>query len=151
MLVPVTVAAVTSELIKGAEKVVAALGRWPQFHDANVVNVERGETHLTVHIHAFNMSNSLDERGYFILNEHHLVQILMRGIQSSTLPVDYAADCLDGLYVEQHGAMVRVLFDSHLDCSGEVLCAEVLVESVRRCDGRGRPVVDAASEAGNSD
>jgi hypothetical protein len=62
-----------ADLIEGSELLVAAIGNWPDFHDANVLRVKRSGDTLTVVVHVFQMTSEVDERGYFVLTKNHLV------------------------------------------------------------------------------
>ncbi len=64
--------------IENSGAVTRIFGRWPTFHDAEVVSLHfdragdggyHGPT-LDVKIHVFEMTNKVDERGYYVLKNH---------------------------------------------------------------------------------
>jgi hypothetical protein len=60
--------------ISGGPDLIAWFGRVPSFHDAEIVNlnlVRRATSSLSVH--AWNMTQEIDSRGYFILDRHAVV------------------------------------------------------------------------------
>ena len=63
--------------IPGAEKVRAWFGRWPSFHDAEVLELHLNRrTSSWLSIHAWNMSSKTyekDNRQYFVLEKHAIV------------------------------------------------------------------------------
>ncbi len=62
-------------LVKGAEKLWEWFGRWPRFHDAEILRVELDrKTGGRIVVHAWNMTAETDELGYFIRRDHALVE-----------------------------------------------------------------------------
>lgn len=63
------------EVAEGASKLTDVFGRWPSFHDAEVLRLrmdraaERGPS-LQADIHVFEMTSEVDERGYYVLRHH---------------------------------------------------------------------------------
>ena len=114
------------------------MGYWPSFHDADVVKVSRTSDSCTVTIHVFEMTDQFDSAGYFVLRNHHLVELCMLGVQADSLPSTYEGDVLARLGFQREGSYVRVDFESHMDSGGEVLCKEVLVKSVLPYQKAGR-------------
>jgi len=74
-------------LIDGSEKLTSIFGRWPSFHDAEVVELHlwrgdsvRERSHprfpvLTAKIHLWDLTNEIDARGYYVLKNHTLATI----------------------------------------------------------------------------
>ncbi len=65
-------------------------GRWPSFHDAEVISIElfrdpkgTSEPSLRAKIHVFEMTPDIDDRGFYILKNHVLATILFRGIDEN--------------------------------------------------------------------
>lgn len=105
----------TSDIIENSQALTSVLGYWPSFHDANVVAAARGEDFQSVSIHVFTMTDRLDAKGYFELVNHHVVELLFKGVEQNTLPQGYSSDCLDHLAFSSSYDQVRVSFQSHLD------------------------------------
>lgn len=129
-----------AELVDNSGALIAALGRWPQFHDASVVSAERREGLQELSIHVFNTTDRVDDRGYFELERHHLVHIRFTGVERNTLPSAYASDCLDRLSISQLDGKILASLQSHMDADGEILCARVEVVSVVPCTASGAPM-----------
>lgn len=123
-----------SEIVENSDILVQAMGGgWPSFHDANVVAAASASGRQSVTIHVFIMTDRADENGYYITERHHLVELVMTEVATSTLPPGYSSDCLDTLVVEPSGPLVRVAFESHTDQDGEVLCGRIRVTSAVSC------------------
>lgn len=83
--------------IQGSEKVVAIFGRWPSFHDAEVMEIrasrkprEREEkrdrgVELFARIHTWDMTNEVDSCGYYVLKNHTLVSLRFSGVEELKL------------------------------------------------------------------
>ena len=70
-----------------AERVVAAFGGWPSFHDATLLAVERPTAGVVIlALLAFRMTDKVDARGYFELVDHHLVRLRFDGVVDDRLP-----------------------------------------------------------------
>ena len=120
------------ECIRGHDLVTEALGRWPTFHDAKVLSAScaQGLCHASVHV--FNMTDDVDAHGYYVLEDHHVVDFEFSGVSSCTLPDGYVDDILFELLVESDEHRVRVAFDSAVDPSfaWEVVCKTASVVKV---------------------
>ena len=121
------------QFVSGSSKLTGAMGYWPSFHDANVVNVSRASDSITAAVHVFAMTDQVDAAGYYVLEKHHLVTLALEGVQSSSLPPDYSSDCLSQLSFQRAGASICVEFESHMGSGGEVICNSVAVLDVVPC------------------
>src|SRR5258708_26114252 len=74
--------------LRNTEAVVKAFGYWPSFHDAPVFDFRYAAEGLGVigfTLHAWEMTAEVDERGYFKLIKHHLIQFAFREISDADL------------------------------------------------------------------
>jgi hypothetical protein len=131
--------AVIAQLVQNAETLIAAMGRWPSFHDANVLTVTRDAEDIAISIHLFAMTDQVDSARYYILDKHHRVEIVMRDVLSNSLPAGYVSDCLSDLAFHRLSEFIRVEFESHTDQCGVVVCRSVEIVSVQACLPKGLP------------
>src|SRR6266571_6217124 len=73
----------TDELnvIVGAQDLHDWFGYWPRFHDAEIVSLHlnrRGPSSLL--IHTWEMTNKVEERGFYVLEKHVLVEFVLEDI-----------------------------------------------------------------------
>ena len=127
----------SSQLVKSGKSLVEAMGYWPSFHDANVMEASRDGDTFSVTVHLFAMTDQVDAAGYYVLEKHHLVTIVMRGVESNSLPSDYSSDCLDGLTFQRTGVLLQIDFGSHMDQGGTIVCSEAEIASVIPCSSKG--------------
>jgi hypothetical protein len=94
--------------IIGAERVIERFGEWPSFHDAEVVRVtlDRRGPSAAVLVHTWLMTEQVDEKGYYVLERHTLVQLIFDQLTSCELSdfnhqnvlysLNIAAEAVDG-------------------------------------------------------
>lgn len=78
----------TPTYLRGWERVTAAFGRSPSFHDASLVALRSSlncDGAVELLIHAFETTSEVDERGYFRLENHHLLSLRFEGISGREL------------------------------------------------------------------
>jgi hypothetical protein len=129
--------------IKQSNLLVDIFGRWPSFHDAEVISIELfrdpskvSEPNLRAKIHVFEMTPEVDDRGFYVLKNHVLVTFLFRGIDENTVKefnqqnvlwelaiVDISSRQLERLRFEIH-------FASSFGVEAEFKCRSVEVETV---------------------
>lgn len=71
----------TYQTIPGGPELLAWFGRAPSFHDAEIVNLNlsrRGPSALS--LHAWNMTQEVDARGYFVLDKHAVVTFTLEDV-----------------------------------------------------------------------
>jgi hypothetical protein len=67
---------------------VEVFGYWPSFHDAPVLDfgyTPDGAGVIQFTLHGWEMTPEVDERGYFKLMKHHLVDFAFQGISEADL------------------------------------------------------------------
>lgn len=123
--------------VRNRERLIAALGYWPSFHDADVLSASREGDRCVVLLHVFRMTNEVDERGYFVLTGHHRVHLELTGVSECSLPSGYESDTLFELRFDGSEGAVTVSFNSVTDQDWRVSCREVCVIDVVPCGSRG--------------
>ena len=66
--------------IEGSEKLISIFGRWPSFHDAEIIELQlwRGDVNpdkepvLTLKMHCFEITKEVNAEGYFVRRNHTL-------------------------------------------------------------------------------
>jgi hypothetical protein len=74
--------------IPGGKSLIEWYGRVPRFHDAKLLEISfsRNAAGL-LRIHAWNMTDEVDAKGYFVLDKHAIVTLTLEGIS--------AINCID--------------------------------------------------------
>jgi len=76
---------VDTNCLTNVEGLIAAMGEKPCFHDAHVLRSKRTETGCEVTIHMFLATREIDARGFYKLEKHHLVTLVMSDIREISL------------------------------------------------------------------
>jgi len=149
------------ERIEGHGRVTAAFGgRWPAFHDAEVVRLvlDRcgGPAHtnyLDLVVHAWQQTDVRDAVGHFERRDHVLVHLRFADVDELSLddfnrqnvlftirvnPAEGRADMAHGLEVELEPAY---------GLGGRWVCGSAAVIGVERCDATGRPLMARGTTA----
>jgi hypothetical protein len=140
--------------ISGAEKLVAVFGYWPSFHDAEVVwlkldrrpNENGLSPTLETQIHAFEITNEVDERGYYILRNHVLVRLRFLDVVELRLDgfnhqnVLFELELSDLRERQWEHIFFEVHFDSSHGMGASFQCHAIEVVEVTPCDEKGIPI-----------
>lgn len=135
--------------IKNCEQLTLIFGCWPSFHDAEVIwfRLDRRATTLgdgpTVEtlIHVFEMTNEVDKNGYYVLQNHVLVNLRFSRVMQPILSDFNHQNVLHGLGIEDirqrqlESLNFIVSFGSSFGLEASFQCEAVEVVGVERCDG----------------
>jgi Immunity protein 50 len=127
-------------------------GRWPSFHDAEVLRVvldrsgDEGPT-LEAAIHVFEMTSDVDPRGYYVLKNHTEVTLRFTDVVLTRLQWFNNQNVLSSLEISdidpnQHdGKRFRVELPSSYGLEAEFDCKRAIVVEVRPYRPREEPAV----------
>lgn len=83
------------ELFEGAELLTNWFGKWPSFHDAEILSVTMhragSDPHghrrpiISVEMHAFQMTPETDGKGFFKLTKHCVMTLVFEGVEGMAL------------------------------------------------------------------
>ncbi len=102
-------------LVQGSEKLLAIFGRWPSFHDAEVMECRLSRTpkapgekrdhgvQLLAKIHTWDMTNEVDSTGYYVLKNHTLVTFRFSGVEELKLEGFNHQNVIFGLTIHPRG------------------------------------------------
>lgn len=98
-------------------------GYWPSFHDAQVPGYREPtieDPSLGLTLHTWRMTDRVDTKGYFILEDHSLVSFEFHGIHDADLGSFQSGNILFGLNFlrSEDSLSFRVELDSVMDMSG---------------------------------
>jgi hypothetical protein len=88
--------------ISGAAELFAWFGFWPDFHDAEIISLALNRSGIsTLQIHTWQMTDQVDEKGYYILKKHVLVNFQMEDVLDLEL-VDFSPqNVISGLILKK--------------------------------------------------
>ena len=132
--------------IVGADRLVDRFGRWPSFHDAVIIRItfdSVGVSGPTAEMlaHTWAMTDTVNEKGYYVLEKHTLVRFRFEHLISFELSdfscpailnrLSFEPDTVDGKTV------VRVTLDPCAGFGGTLTCGRVVVADVTPADAHG--------------
>ncbi len=128
--------------IRNHQGVVDFLGRWPSFHDANVLAYDIGSEpeSLSFTLHTWLMTDEVDAKGYFVLRNHALVSFRFGSLHEVEMDAFRSGNILFGLEIHQNSdaASFHVELDSVMDMSGSFSARSGEVVSVIPCTSDGK-------------
>ena len=127
-------------MITNREEVEKVYGDWPSFHDSKVISAAMFGDTCEVLIHAFQMTDMVDDKGFVVLSKHHLVKIRMFGVLECSLPSDYEGDTLFCLRIQESNGTNTVEFKSVTDQDWGLICGNVSVTGIEPCSSNGEPL-----------
>lgn len=139
--------------IQNNERLTSIFGRWPSFHDSEVVwlRLDRRATALgdgpTVEtlIHTFEMTSEVNAAGFYVLRNHVLVHLRFSRVMEAVLDGFNRQNALNGLSIKdiRHRQMehinFEVRFDSAFGLEASFQCQEIEVVEVEPCKSDGLP------------
>jgi hypothetical protein len=154
----------TYQNIQNSDRLTAIFGRWPSFHDAEVVwlRLDRRATSLgggptvEVLIHTFEITREVNAAGYYVLRNHVLVHLRFSRVMEPILDGFNGQNALLGLSIEDisRRQMERlnfeVKFDPAFGVEASFQCEAIEVVNVEPCDSVGLPASGQANDDGPS-
>ena len=129
-------------LFEDAQRLTAIFGRWPSFHDSEVLRLvldrsgPEGPT-LEAIIHVFQATNELDARGYYVLKYHTEASLRFTRVEELDVQWFNAQNVISELVVEpldpaeHEGRKLRVKMPPIYGVGVELECERAIVTSTR--------------------
>jgi immunity protein 50 of polymorphic toxin system len=120
--------------IVGARELHEWFGYWPTFHDAEILSL-----HLNRHgtssllIHTWEMTKKVDERGFYVLEKHIVVEFVLDDISELELGGFSHQNVISGLELVKKGAGFELALDPCYGLAGTIEAQKV---SIRLKPGR---------------
>jgi hypothetical protein len=114
------------EKIAGYSDVVRNFGKWPSFHDAEIVRLDLNRSSQSVlSVYAFTMLGEIDDSGYYKLANHAVVHFHMQGIESLELQNFSAQNVIFGLELTHENGLYKIDLDPCFGLSGTLACMKL--------------------------
>ena len=122
--------------VVNAELIWNHFGRWPAFHDAEIVKVifethpATGRYSITFTVEAFEMTRNVSAQGYFELAKRCLIEIQFTGIEEITFEDFRHQNVLWELKFENQGSFIACDMSSSVGMEATIVAAEAVVLSL---------------------
>jgi len=117
--------------LPGAESLVKWFGRWPSFHDAEIMSlyIDRERKASSMRIRAFTMSGKTDRNGYHIRERDALVVFEFSGISSLRIEGEDAdtQNVISSLLVEKTNGGWHLVLEPCYGIAGEIVARDLRV------------------------
>jgi len=108
---------------------LAWFGRVPRFHDAELLEItlaSKGESVLR--IHTWEMTNQVDDRGYFVLDKHVVVTITLHSVTEISLSDFDLPGIIGSLEVTSQDGVYQLEWDGSYGVSGTLSAKQMQME-----------------------
>lgn len=119
--------------VQNASLVTGFFGKWPSFHDAEVLSIELDRTGPTIvfHLYVFEMSGDRDEHGYYKQQKHCVITFRCTGIEDLNICEFNEQNVIAGLAVENIQNGLRTVLSSCYGISAKWKCQTMEVVEVK--------------------
>ena len=125
---------VSLEEISGAAALHDWFGYWPNFHDAEILSLHLNRSGTSVlRVHTWEMTNKLDEKGYYVLEKHTIVEFDLETVHDLSLNGFSQQNVIFELGIEKIDSGFRV---TPQDCYGLAGTLDVCKISIRVIPGK---------------
>ena len=112
--------------IRGADRLYEWFGYWPNFHDAEILSLHLDRTGTSaLHIHTWEMSSEVDERGYYTLRKHAVVEFLLENVNALSLGGFSIQNVIFGLFLEKIPSGFKLTLDPCYGLAGSIEAEKV--------------------------
>ena len=120
--------------IEGAAELEKWFGYWPTFHDAEIVSLRlnrKGSSSLC--LHTWEMTKEVDDKGYFVLAKHIVVEFVFEAICGLALNGFNEQNVIFGLVIEKTDSGFQITLDDCYGLSGNIEAGKM---SIRLMPGK---------------
>jgi hypothetical protein len=114
--------------VGGAQELFDWFGYWPSFHDATVLSFQVNLTESShLRLHTWEMTDRVDERGFFILTKHVVVEFILEDISKLDLEGFSGQDVILGLAVHKVDFGFKLTIDPCCNLGGEIIAGNIAI------------------------
>lgn len=115
--------------VPGAHGLVEWFGRWPSFHDAEVVSIELNRTGASrVKVHAFSMTSEVDSKGHYVTEKHVLISFLLHDVSNVDLCCFNHQNVISGLDLQKTADGYDLILEPCYGVEGHIVAAQIAIE-----------------------
>jgi len=139
------------------EKIVSRFGRWPSFHDAEIIELSLWRGRIvpekdeyifpaaTIKLHHWRMTSEVSPSGYFVLDLHTLTTLRFSGVTSCRVEDFNHQNAIMGLNIVRKEASasgvqgLAVTIEGSFGCDAYLECEKIEVVDSVPADANGAP------------
>jgi Immunity protein 50 len=109
------------EEIPGVVELHDWFGYWPGFHDAEIISLYLNRKGISsLRVHTWEMTKQVDEKGYFVLAKHIVVEFVFENVSALNLTGFSQQNVIFGLDIEKTGSGFRLTLDECYGLAGSI-------------------------------
>ena len=115
--------------IPGSAELHDWFGYWPSFHDAEIISLHlnrKGPSSLCVH--TWEMTKEVDERGYYVLAKHVIVEFTFEGVSDLDVSGFNHQNVIFGLDVEKMESGFQVNLSGCYGIEGSITAGKISLQ-----------------------
>ncbi len=113
----------------GADRLIAWFGRWPSFHDAEILSVELNRFGPSrVRIHTWARSPEIDAQGFYKTDKHCTIAFLLEGVIGLEVSEFNSQNVISSLEITKQDGDYRLTFSPCFGLSGYLIARSIRVE-----------------------
>lgn len=117
--------------IPGGEALLNHFGRVPRFHDAELLEIVlRSSGPSTLRIHAFDMTNQVDENGFFVTEKHAVVTLTLESVRRIALSDFELKGIIESLEITKQEDGYTLAWEASYGVDGSLHAKRVRIELV---------------------
>jgi hypothetical protein len=122
--------------IEGVKNLRDWFGYWPSFHDAEVslLHLNRSDA-STLAVHTWEMTKEVDEKGFYVLAKHVVVEFVMKEVVGLSLNGFNHQNVVFGLAIERVDSGYRLTLEDCYGVAGTIDASDI---SIRLIPGKPR-------------
>ncbi|TBZ49182.1 hypothetical protein [Rhizobium leguminosarum] len=106
-------------------------GRVPRFHDAKLLEITFSSNGAGCCVHAWNMTDEVDAKGYFVLDKHAIVTLTLEGVSAiNCTDFDMVPGIIFDLEITKEDEHFRVEWDASYGVTGLVTARHIQINLV---------------------
>jgi hypothetical protein len=114
--------------VEGAKEIVEWFGYWPSFHDGEVVSIELNRAgSSSIKVHAFEMTNDLNDSGHYACTKHAVVNFILEGIDALSLEGFNHQNVISALVLRKADDIYELVLGGCYGVEGRIKAANVRI------------------------
>jgi len=123
-------------VIHGSDKLTNIFGYWPTFHDAEVILLHLNRSDVSsLALHTWEMTNEVDEKGFYVLTKHVVVEFVMKEVVALNLNGFNHQNVVFGVAIERVDSGYRLTLKDCYGIGGTIDASDI---SIRLTPGKPR-------------
>jgi len=115
--------------VPGLDELIAWLGCFPAFHDAEIVSISLGRGRTSrITVHTWVMTDQINERGQYVLENHVLVTFVLEGTQDIKLEGFNQQNVLSGIALERTSGGYELTLEEGYGVGGKIRADHLRIE-----------------------